>query len=708
MTDQLTLTGATMVSSNNNKKKNDVTDLELGGSENKNVVVNGSQKAVVAAAANHNHNHKGCCAKKVAPPIQVVFNAPSKDEISKASVENIRTSLITMIRFGGYDEAFVPMMKLLLEHRPSAQTEIIEAIGCQSDPKKIPAGSTTDNDNDHYSLVHWAAKRDDTRFLRYLCNSVSDPSAMLAKPSTDKVAMHPLHWCATAGSIRNASCLLEYGADLESTDGAGCTPLLIASQYGHVNLVAYLLQKGANGRAVDLSRDSALHWAAYKGSIQVCGHLLFRKELQWTAIDAYGQTPLHLASLRGHTPVVRYLIEEGTRDEAVRVMQTADKNGKTPLNLAVTKKRPTVELVLRDYEEKYIVSKSTVGFSSCLRSVRQTYNEFCSLKRWKIWLGIAGGGGDEVDVAPIFPLYFVRFHMFLYTLWFPFIFTPVFNTSEGILWDYSGWLFLNMISCALMWFVQIKVTNTDPGCLDENHPETAHYRRLYEQTIEAFGSDSKIVTPQQQRALCHTCHIMRPIRSKHCRNARRCVLNFDHHCPFVGATIGLNNYSWFYATLFFMTTSCIGFIITLFIYLSRRFSYTILFMGIELSLIILLAGGMCLYHTQLTTLNLTTNEHMNLHRYEYLQSSPNERRDGMKFGPQGRYFNPFYRGWFRNTIQRFNPTKQSYTLLQQTNDREDDENNGNKDNGTKIDLECPKDCCSNNHKPTIRKHTSIV
>ena len=157
--DQLTLTGATMVSSNNNKKNNDATDLELGGSENKNVVVNGSQKAVVAAAANHNHNHKGCCAKKVAPPIQVVFNAPSKDEIYKASVKNIRTSLITMIRFGGYDEAFIPMMKLLLEYRSSAQTDIIEAIGCQSDPNKIPAGSTTDNDNDHYSLVHWAAKR---------------------------------------------------------------------------------------------------------------------------------------------------------------------------------------------------------------------------------------------------------------------------------------------------------------------------------------------------------------------------------------------------------------------------------------------------------------------------------------------------------------------------------------------------------------------
>ncbi|KAI2490514.1 hypothetical protein MHU86_24068 [Fragilaria crotonensis] len=174
---------------------------------------------------------------------------------------------------------------------------------------------------DHYSLLHWAAKRtDDVRFLQLLCSKVKPE--MLNIPSSDHVAMRPLHWAATEGGLPHASTLLKHGANLEGTDGAGCTPLLIAAQYGHVDLVALLLQRGANGKAVDKNRDSALHWAAYKGSIQVCGHLLFRGELSWTTPDAYNQTPLHLAAIRGNTAVVRYLLQEGTEQDAKLILHT--------------------------------------------------------------------------------------------------------------------------------------------------------------------------------------------------------------------------------------------------------------------------------------------------------------------------------------------------------------------------------------------------
>ena len=39
--------------------------------------------------------------------------------------------------------------------------------------------------------------------------------------------------------------------------------------------------------------------------------------------------------------------------------------------------------------------------------------------------------------------------------------------------------------------------------------------------------------------LCHTCHVRKPLRSKHCKILNRCIHKFDHYCPFVGTLLNL-------------------------------------------------------------------------------------------------------------------------------------------------------------------------
>lgn len=484
---------------------------------------------------------------------------------------------------------------------------------------------------------------DDISFLQLICANVS--VAIINSSSTDTVGMRPLHWACTEGSIPHIATLLKYGGDMEAKDNAGCTPLLIAAQYGHVELVGYLLQKGANGKAADTSFDTALHWAAYKGSVQVCGLLLFRGELAWTATDAFGQTPLHLAALRGHTTTVRYLLSEGTLAEGRKLLYLKDKNGKTPLDLAITKKRPSVEALLRDTMDAYELKPAT----RLWKQTKATLRQLCSYHSWKVWMGCIASHLDEIDEAPKFPLYVVLFFLAAHVAWYVFVLTPL-NRDKGILWDLMGWHASNVACMMLMWFALYKTYTTNPGKLDDSSPKTPELRRLYEQTLLSYADETKF--SETKVPLCHTCHIARPLRSKHCRVARKCVLMFDHFCPFVGNTVGLYNYKWFYLFLLTMTLSFIGFFITFGVYMSRlpHFNVTVFVYACLFSLPFFPAIGMLIYHTQLSVVNLTTNEHQNLHKYDYLLAE------------NGQYRNPFFRSLLKNFLDRMAPTEALYIL----------------------------------------------
>lgn len=107
---------------------------------------------------NHSHNHQKPCCNNHAPkhqPVHVVYNPPSPEELQKATPEQIRLSLTTMVRFGGFQDAFVPMMELVQKHRPEVYEEI----------------STTLGPDDHYSLLHWAAKRGELIFFCWYNNN---------------------------------------------------------------------------------------------------------------------------------------------------------------------------------------------------------------------------------------------------------------------------------------------------------------------------------------------------------------------------------------------------------------------------------------------------------------------------------------------------------------------------------------------------------
>jgi DHHC palmitoyltransferase len=226
------------------------------------------------------------------------------------------------------------------------------------------------------------------------------------------------------------------------------------------------------------------------------------------------------------------------------------------------------------------------------------------------------------------------------------------------------------------------------------------WRLKYEETLEAYAQDDHYdgnKTTSVEYQLCHSCHLARPLRSKHDKYSHACILLFDHYCPFVGTSIGLYNYKYFYTFLLTMTIYFGGFWYMLLVFISRHrqaaaaaadaaaaaaistgisshsnssssMPWMTLGLGIYLGLHIFISGGMLVYHTQLVMANLTTNEHLNMARYDYLwtsSSSPTASGTGQQPQQQRRYKNPWFKGWWGNFMDRFNPSEASYMLPEQ-------------------------------------------
>uniref|UniRef100_A0A915M0M4 Palmitoyltransferase n=1 Tax=Meloidogyne javanica TaxID=6303 RepID=A0A915M0M4_MELJA len=114
----------------------------------------------------------------------------------------------------------------------------------------------------------------------------------------------------------------------------------------------------------------------------------------------------------------------------------------------------------------------------------------------------------------------------------------------------SSSLFLLVISSLL------RAAFTDPGIIPRATPrEVLEWEKQCQESDPFFQRDewlqprTRIVNIRGQQVklkYCFTCCIFRPPRSSHCSICDNCVLNFDHHCPWLGNCIGLRNYRHFF------------------------------------------------------------------------------------------------------------------------------------------------------------------
>ena len=114
-----------------------------------------------------------------------------------------------------------------------------------------------------------------------------------------------LHKAAASGSRQEVIELLDGGADVNAPFAGQkmlFAPLHLAALQGHTNIIALLLERGANIDARDSQGSSALHHAAGRGLVDAASVLL-KHRASLAAEDANGKTALDVARSAGHANV---------------------------------------------------------------------------------------------------------------------------------------------------------------------------------------------------------------------------------------------------------------------------------------------------------------------------------------------------------------------------------------------------------------------
>lgn len=170
------------------------------------------------------------------------------------------------------------------------------------------------------------------RILRAFFTSVDEGLSLL---DTEPGLLHtrtglgetPLHYLAVENHIEAIKALVEKkGADVNSLNDFGGSPISDAAGLGYVDLVKYLLSVGATLQIPE-QKESVLHAAVRSGSAEMV-KVILNAGAAVNNVETLDETPLHVAAEEDRVEIVRLLLEAGADPMAKRIFD------ETPLDVA--------------------------------------------------------------------------------------------------------------------------------------------------------------------------------------------------------------------------------------------------------------------------------------------------------------------------------------------------------------------------------------
>ena len=131
---------------------------------------------------------------------------------------------------------------------------------------------------------------------------------IVRKTPRDRIGQTPISLAAEYGHLNVVRCLTGHGADLETKSCEGWTPLSLAAADGELEIVRFLADHGADLETRDRMDRSPVSRAALYGHLKVVEFLTGRGA-DMESVDIRGHTAISLAVSYGHVEIARFLKE---------------------------------------------------------------------------------------------------------------------------------------------------------------------------------------------------------------------------------------------------------------------------------------------------------------------------------------------------------------------------------------------------------------